>query len=431
MRLRFEEWLNRRYDMNYDAKKLFSEGIICYGVKAYRASFLMTYVGFLSVLKFRLLNSDVPLNFKKEIKNEEERKKQWRIECDKLRNEYSWEFEMKNQLEKQDNVFLISETLKKQLNYWREIRNICAHAKEREITYADVESFWIFIQNYYDKIVVNGGMEALKIKFNNHYNSEITPPNLDVKYIVEKITDAMPREKIIDFLSFAYEESKLNNIAIKYNNKAQFWKYIINSENDILKEEFFNFMKENSDKSIIFMILEPSLISYFDNDINFLWRLIDSERFESIFRWNYSDENIWIVIDRLLKLDVFKCEKNKLKKYKIFESVSEEFKNKELDISKDKICTLIKAGFLEFLEEKILNDKKFEYPDELKYANLNHCLIKFYLENKDDLDKYIILKLMKIYNDDKVYYGDFFDMMKDLITNKDIKNKIDKYKNLT
>lgn len=70
---------------------------------------------------------------------------------------------------------------------------------------------------------------------------------------------------------------------------------------------------------------------------------------------------------------------------------------------------------MNFLESYTLSSNYFDYPDGINYANDNYCLIKFYLENSQSINKYIVKSIKKIY--DKAYYGNFNDMMRELIDN--------------
>lgn len=81
-------------------------------------------------------------------------------------------------------------------------------------------------------------IEDLKEKFNRHYNYKITPPSKDVKYIIDELTIYWESEHIKEFLLFAYESEPLTRRKIENIKCRAFWKYVINSENDVLKKHF-------------------------------------------------------------------------------------------------------------------------------------------------------------------------------------------------
>jgi hypothetical protein len=59
MRLEFEDWLSSQ-KISQTADSLFHEAITCYKASAYRASLLLSYVGFQTVVKDRILLATCP-----------------------------------------------------------------------------------------------------------------------------------------------------------------------------------------------------------------------------------------------------------------------------------------------------------------------------------------------------------------------------------
>ena len=53
------------------------------------------------------------------------------------------------------------EIVKKEHNYWKNIRNCCAHNKQKRITSATIEQFWNYMQDELPKFYVSGGKEYL------------------------------------------------------------------------------------------------------------------------------------------------------------------------------------------------------------------------------------------------------------------------------
>lgn len=93
MNIKFETWINEQ-DFSDNAKALFEESIKCFRVSAYRGAYLLSYVGFLVVIKERLLVSAKPQG----IRNE-----QWENDVlKKIRNDDRWEEETYNILNKRD-----------------------------------------------------------------------------------------------------------------------------------------------------------------------------------------------------------------------------------------------------------------------------------------------------------------------------------------
>lgn len=266
-------------------------------------------------------------------------------------------------------------------------------------------------------------IDGLKEKFVRHYDYKITPPSKDVKYIIDEMIVYKEVESIKDFLNFAYERNPLAGHNIERVKCKKFWQYVINSENEVLKKSFLEFFKENIKNNFIFMIMKPSLLSYIYEDDELIWSIIDKNNLLESIEFNYEHENIWILISMLLEINLFKYSENKIKKDELFEVLSIIHANKEINLLKKQEEVLIKSGFIEFLERNILNRSKFYYPDGISYANQNYCLIKFYLENTISVDNDIIKNIKNIYS--KTYFGNFNDMMANLIDNNEkIKNII-------
>ncbi|CEP48201.1 toll/interleukin-1 receptor domain-containing protein [Paraclostridium sordellii] len=265
----------------------------------------------------------------------------------------------------------------------------------------------------------------LKEKFNRHYNYKITPPSKDIKYIIDELTLYRESEHIKEFLFFAYENEPLTGKKIEKIKCIDFWKYVINSENDVLKKTFLEFFKENIENSFTFMVMKPSLLSYICEEDELVWRIIDKNNLLETIYFNYEYENVWILISKLLELSLFRCDENKIKKDELFEVLSTVYRDKEIYLSKEQVEVLKKSGFMEFLERAVLNSSNFSYPNGLQFANQNYRLIKFYLENATSIDQYIIKNIKDIYRSDKIYYGNFIDMMANVIdNNKNIKELI-------
>ena len=268
-------------------------------------------------------------------------------------------------------------------------------------------------------------MHDLKEKFNRHYNYKITPPSKDVKYIIDELTLYRESEHIKDFLFFAYESEPLTGRKIERIKRREFWKYVINSDNDVLKKAFLEFFKENIENSLIFMIMKPSLLSYICEEDELVWTIIDKNNLLETIYFNYEHENVWILISRLLELNLFRCEENKIKKDELFKVLSTVYGDKEICLSKEQVVVLMKSGFMKFLEKNVLNSSNLSYPNGLQYANQNYCLIKFYLENATNIDKDVIKNIKNIYRSDRIYYGNFIEMMVNVIdNNKNIKELI-------
>ena len=75
-------WIKNKFQDSPDCKMLFGEAIKCYSIEAYRASLLLSYLGFLTYIKEMIMNSQKPNN----IKNS-----RWDNITKELTNENKWE----------------------------------------------------------------------------------------------------------------------------------------------------------------------------------------------------------------------------------------------------------------------------------------------------------------------------------------------------
>ena len=266
------------------------------------------------------------------------------------------------------------------------------------------------------------GIEELKKKFINHYNEKITPPSKDVKYIIDELIMYNKPNCIRNFLLFAYKREPLKERTLKFIKEKNFWEYIINSKNEVLRKEFLAFLRENFEEALIFILMNPALLKEFHNEDELLWKLINEYDLIQLFNCNYDNDNIWILITDLLQLDILKPTENINKKNEIFKALDFVYGSQEITASKDQTKILIESGFLKFLEEYTLKSTCFDFPDGISYANDKYMLIKFYLENIDNANKYVIKTIKKIYG--KVYFYKFNNMMVNLIDNNEKVKKI-------
>jgi hypothetical protein len=200
MKLPFQTWLeNGSYSEN--AKHLLRTAITCYKAEAYTASLLMSYLGFLVILKERLLQANKPALFPVY---------KWTGILTGIKNDDKWEEqlhtainmgELKDSTKKrtQDPVFAINDDLRNQIQYWKYRRNDCAHNKENPITIAHVEAFWTFLESNLSKITVEGGMATLINKLDKHYDPLFTPTSADVSPLVSEIKGAVYKGDLEEF----------------------------------------------------------------------------------------------------------------------------------------------------------------------------------------------------------------------------------------
>jgi len=169
---------------------------------AHRAALLFSYLEFLTVVKERLLAAKKPTLFEQG---------NWDAIIKPLSYDEKWEavaFEATQRpivtnpvtrIKTRDAVFSISDQLRRQISYWRDRRNDCAHYKDNEINDFHVETFWSFLKSNLAKITVEGGVASLLAKFAQHYDPAFTAADTDVMPLVLEITTAVDTTSLPDF----------------------------------------------------------------------------------------------------------------------------------------------------------------------------------------------------------------------------------------
>ena len=207
LKLPIESWIDQQ-NFSPDIRLLFSDSIKCYKADAFRASLLFSYLGFLTIIKERLLSTKKPPLFEqpywdnnilKQIQNDDK----WEAA---VYQATQTEAKVKQGVKERDAIFSISTGLRNEISYWKNRRNDCAHFKANEINNFHVESFWSFLRSNLSKITVEGGIASLLAKFALHYDATHTPAGKDVSPLVAEISAS------VDPLNLATFWDKLETI---------------------------------------------------------------------------------------------------------------------------------------------------------------------------------------------------------------------------
>jgi len=127
----------------------------------------MSYLGFLTAVRDRLLAAPhVPAGVSEGA---------WDSLRKQLRNDDKWDPTAYDatQAQKPAPYFIVSDNVRSQVEYWKNRRNDCAHAKSNAIEGSHVEMMWLFIQSNLPKFVVNGSRAALLDKLGRHFDPRI------------------------------------------------------------------------------------------------------------------------------------------------------------------------------------------------------------------------------------------------------------------
>lgn len=274
MKLKIDEWIeSNKFSMTVNV--LLKDSSLCYKAGANRASLLFSYLGFLTILKERIISANKPQNY---IEGE------WNNLISKINNEDKWEeavFDSTQQRAKinqetkaitRDPIFSIKDDAREQIKYWKNRRNDCAHFKENNIDYYHVESFWAFMESNLSKITVEGGLNTLINKIKDHFNPILTPQNKDFSHLVKDIEHSVEPAKLSEFWdSFIIPNDW--DVSLSTTRK-KFLKECFRISSDIVKESIVKKLKENIYYMIDFLDSYPDLILNFtfsNQEVRKLW----------------------------------------------------------------------------------------------------------------------------------------------------------------
>lgn len=201
MKIKVEYWIDKsKFSDNVNI--LLKDAIICYKSGAFRASLLFSYLGFMTILKERIISANKPTLFPQG---------EWDVLVRKIQNEDTWEANVFDSTQQQgkldpatktrikDPIFSINDNLRLQIKYWKDRRNDCAHYKDNKIDNYHVESFWAFIESNLSKITIEGGFNSILNKFKKHYDVTFTPPNSDVTPLLNEIESSVDKHDLALF----------------------------------------------------------------------------------------------------------------------------------------------------------------------------------------------------------------------------------------
>ncbi|ENM5780032.1 hypothetical protein NTH33_003678 [Vibrio mimicus] len=140
--------------------------------------------GLLIVAKDRILSSSAPAGVPGG---------KWQKIQRELRDPTGWDQATYDAIRQQSpaSIFMLTEDVRQQVEYWKYRRNDCAHSKPNIIACSHVESFYYFILSNLSKISVNGSKASFIQMVKDHYNTHMTPSNSSVDEVAKGINTAI------------------------------------------------------------------------------------------------------------------------------------------------------------------------------------------------------------------------------------------------
>lgn len=385
MKLEIEKFISE-IEFPEAAMSLIEEGILCYKVGAYRSAYIMSYLFFLNVVKYRALESSYAPNG---IGDGE-----WKAKKDQISNEESWEtnvFTLITTLDSEkkfSRYFKVNKSRISQMEYWRMLRNDCAHSKDNQIAAAHVESFWLFVQSILPKLVINGSKDFLLRELDEYFDNVYFNNPDKIQEIVRSIPHLSENNNLPELFVEIHTNfnGKRDYQVTDPTGKAYiFWKEINSSHNPLISESFNKFLTYSNEIFDTFILMFPerflqcyaekrSIISYFINVDLPAWLFVDSPNAVSL---------------------LFTCIRNGFldsnKSKELVANVNCDLKN----LNREEIILLKNHGFFENIKENMM--KSLHNGKSFSYSNINGksvelaYFVKYCLMTDDDGERFTTL----------------------------------------
>jgi hypothetical protein len=358
MKLKIQIWLESE-TFSETVHKIFNEAIVCFKTDAYRASMVLSYIGFLTILKERLLQSPAPAGIPTGL---------WSSILADIQDEDKWDAKIRDETQRKSPaaIFIISDDLRQQILYWKNRRNDCAHFKPTEIRHYHIESFWSFLQDNVSKLVVNGSLAALRNKIQNHFDISLTPADQDASQLVSEIATAISPVELPGF--FVDVHSIFIAFSISNQEKElKFYNEIFRISNNTVKLALAEFIKTDSNLLLDFLRYKPERITEFSLDatsVRNLWHSI-------LFSSGQNDFSVYVA---LLANSLIPAAQIQEAHEAILEKVS--WVCKPNNVFQRQV--LNDTGFYAYFLQRLIHDRQL---DQWGWANPKANLIADYMEH--------------------------------------------------
>lgn len=196
----FGEWINEhRQILDDDVYGLFDDSYRCFKNDIDRPAYLLAYQGMMQYVRVAVLtSSSKPTGFM-----DSEWEHRW---LDELRNDEKWDaIAFKCTQTKEDAaagkaaVMNIQKEAREKFEYWRQLRNVCAHYKGYDLHKAHTLSLYSFIEQYLLTFSVEGSQVALSRLFDDYFNPIVTSVHADMNPLLDRIDTVIRDEELETF----------------------------------------------------------------------------------------------------------------------------------------------------------------------------------------------------------------------------------------
>jgi len=375
MKLLIEDWSYKNLTEN--AANLMEEAVMCYKVGAYRSAYLMSYLAFKATIRERVLKAAKPDCINEKCWNEQILKP--------LGNDDKWEETLniivstaKEGGQGVGAVFSFTnyERIKNRYEFWKNVRNSCAHAKDEHITSSTVEHFWNYIQDDLPEFYVLGGKQYLLDKLCYDYKYFQTVGREELENALKDISIVYKKD-IKECFSLFYEKNPMCLRLVGRN--VEFWKLIINGSNKEIQEGFLDFFYLCNDAELFmdWYQLFPKLFYLMINLHREIIQETIAPRLEE--QRLYLEEDIfWHLLVEILKVDVKLINIDKVTsdyyKFKMIRKMN--LNEEEIEVlHKYKVFQkfLLNAGKEFFKNDSDSHFKYYSYTSETEDTDIEQC----------------------------------------------------------
>lgn len=256
----FERWLENNCDnLSDNAVGLFKDSLRCFKNNITRPAYLLAYQGMLLTLRNKILMGKMPNGF---------REPEWESICREIRSDGIWDertYDRVVQRAKDDGskpaILNMSQFVREQFQYWRKLRNVCAHYKDFDLKSAHVLTLYSFIASYLMKISIEGGAASLIAEFKDYCDPSKYSPMTSLNPLISKISDMVEEKEMDDFIN-----SVVHIVAGSHNRDSnEFLKTLlfIDGENNLkVREATYNFITADIERRNRFVEKNPELVGY-------------------------------------------------------------------------------------------------------------------------------------------------------------------------
>lgn len=363
MNLPIQNWLNTQ-KISKEALSSFDESVICFKVGAYKASLLFAYLGFMNVIRDRIIAAPTPTGFPP---------KRWAEIQSDAKSPETWEKVVFDKIQQKQpvTVFDVPDDLRGQVKYWKDRRNDCAHSRQNKIIAAHVESLYAFIESNLGKFAVNGSRSEMLKRILDHFNPSLTSPNESITPIIHDLLNALTSVEYPAFITEVVSELENTDsdvptlLGVRNPSVVKFLGACFKEGNDELRDACSVSLFANEGLLVDFLREHPDKVYILQNQprkVRLIWHDYLFDKFHSDFS----------LLGSLLRASLIPQDQ-------IEEAILLAIKASASQLpSEVDLQILIQHGYYVLLEKMIVDE---ELMDRYNWANSNKELIVKYLSD--------------------------------------------------